>query len=409
MQNETEQGISKKTYRITLVIIFTTLLLFGILENIKSVAFPLIKSEFGTNYDEQGGLAAFSWFGYVIFCFIATLAIQKFGIKKSIMTGYALIICGICATFFAPNFIMVTIALWIINTGFGFFEVGANSLASMTFTKKTALMLSLMHFFYGVGAIIAPILSGIAINSFDVSWRVIYAVMVIPVVFMLIFIFKTKMNKNVEKPQEAQHEVKLNFVSVVKLPLVILFCLLLGLMEVIEFSVANWGNFYLSDALHLDVATTGALFVSVFYILFTLSRLVMAPAIEKIGYYRTMFLAVGSTIVLYIVGLLLKTSGIWALCATGFFIGIMWPTLMCIVFKIYKERSPMVSSVIITISGAINGVMQLATGWVMQRAGSLIGFSMSIVYCCITIILLLLIIKQSKTQKVKSRLSAIAK
>ncbi|MEG1158348.1 MAG: hypothetical protein RSD64_03175, partial [Christensenellaceae bacterium] len=82
---------------------------------------------------------------------------------------------------------------------------------------------------------------------------------------------------------------------------------------------------------------------------------------------------------------------------------------MCIVFKIYKERSPMVSSVIITISGAINGVMQLATGWVMQRAGSLIGFSMSIVYCCITIILLLLIIKQSKTQKVKSRLSAIAK
>ncbi len=398
------ERVKNKQYTATIIIVFVTLFLFGMIENIKGISFPLIKTEFGTNYDAQGGLAAFSWFGYVIFCFTATIVIQKLGMKKALLSGYALVICGILATLFAPNFIMATISIWIINTGFGFFEVSTNAMASVSFTKKTALMLSLMHFSYGLGSIISPIFSGIAISNLDISWRMLYIVMIVPVAVMLIYTAKTKTSTAIEKPEDAKHKVKLNFASTLKLPLVLLFCITLGFCEVVEFAAANWGNFYLADYLKLDVATTGAMFVSVFYGAFTLSRLIMGPVIEKVGYFKTFLISLVALIALYIIGFSLQTNGIWALCATGFFIGMHWPTAMSIAFKIYKERSPLVTSVIITVSGAINGIFQLITGVINERTNALIGYGMNIIYCVVIIVGLLVILKQSKSPKVQEEL-----
>ena len=72
--------------------------LFGLVENIKSVSFPLIKTEFGVPYDSQGGLVSMTWFGYVIFSLVASLFMLRFGIKRSILAGYMLVCSGAVAT-----------------------------------------------------------------------------------------------------------------------------------------------------------------------------------------------------------------------------------------------------------------------------------------------------------------------
>ena len=144
---------SKKHTIILVVIIYATMLMFGLVENIKGVSFPLIKSEFGVAYDSQGGLVSVTWLGYVIFCLAASLFLSRFGVKKAVLAGYLLVCIGALATLAAPTFWTVTLTLLIVNAGFGFFEVGANALASLVFTSRIALMMNLMHFFYGFGAI----------------------------------------------------------------------------------------------------------------------------------------------------------------------------------------------------------------------------------------------------------------
>src|SRR5574338_1077566 len=118
------------------LVIYATMFLFGLVENIKGVSSPLVKSEFGVNYESQGGLVSITWFGYVIFCLAASLFLQHFGIKKSILAGYILVGLGAIATLAAPSFWLVTLTLLIVNAGFGFYEVGANALASVVFTTR---------------------------------------------------------------------------------------------------------------------------------------------------------------------------------------------------------------------------------------------------------------------------------
>ena len=127
------------------------------------------------------------------------------------------------------------------------------------------------------------------------------------------------------------------------MPIVWLFCLTLGFMEVIEFGAANWGGLYLKDVYGLDPRVVGASFVSLFYVLFTVSRLFSGLAIEKIGYLRSLFLALGCTILIYLVRICPgRAAGSGCCRSRGFFIGIMWPTMMAVAMRVFGADAPAV-------------------------------------------------------------------
>lgn len=380
------------------IVIYATMFLFGLVENVKGVSFPLIKSEFGVNYDSQGGLVSMTWFGYVLFCLAASLFLERYGIKKSILAGYLLVCLGAAATLAAPSFWAAGLTLLIVNAGFGFYEVGANALASVVFTSRAALMMNLMHFFYGFGAIAGPETAGLLTSSFHFSWRQVYLAVIIPTALVFLFILFTrfKLRSNSAEPQDAsksqasapQSGQRVTFFGALRSPLVWLFCLTLGFMEVIEFGAANWGGLYLQDVYGLDPRVIGASFVSLFYIQFTLARLFGGLIIEKVGYVRSLMLAVLGTILVFLGGFSLGINGIWVLPTTGLFIGIMWPTLMAVAMRHFGADAPIITSVIITVSGAVNGVFQFVIGLTNYFAGEAWGYRSCLIYAAVVLLLL---------------------
>lgn len=375
-------------------IIYITMLFFGLVENVKGVAFPLIKAEFGVAYSEQGGLVSMTWFGYVMFCLVASLFMHRFGIKRSVLAGYVLICSGAAATLVAPSFWAVSLALLVVNTGFGFFEVGTNALATVVFTTRTALMMNLMHFFYGFGAIIGPKVAGLLTNTLNYSWRQVYIALIIPLVTVFFLILLTRFNHTSQEDGPENSVPKVTFLDALRSPTVWLFCLTLGFMEVIEFGAANWGGLYLKDVYGLDPRVTGASFVSLFYILFTLSRLLSGPVIERAGYIRSLTSAVAATVVVFLAGFGLGRSGIWILPFTGLFIGIMWPTIMAIAVQVFGTDAPAVTSVIITVSGAVNGLFQLVVGLTNHYAGHAWGYRSCLFYALVVLVMLRLLTRR---------------
>ncbi len=383
------------------IIIYATMFLFGLIENIKGVSFPLIKAEFGVNYDSQGGLVSMTWFGYVLFCLAASLFLHRYGIKRSILAGYLAVCIGAAATLAAPTFWSAAGTLLIVNAGFGFFEVGANALASIVFTSRAALMMNLMHFFYGFGAIAGPKIAGMLTNTFLLSWRQVYLFIIFPTAVVFLFILFTRfrgaaggavVEDGVSTPAR-----KISFLDALRHPIVWLFCLTLGFMEVIEFGAANWGGLYLKDVYGLDPRVTGASFVSLFYIQFTIARLLGGWVIEKAGYVRSLVVAVAGTIAVFMVGFVLGPNGIWVLPTTGLFIGIMWPTLMAVAMRFFgPEDAPTITSVIITISGAVNGIFQFGIGLTNFFAGEAWGYRSCLIYAGVTLILLYVLAKRIK-------------
>jgi fucose permease len=398
---------NNRTWIITIllfIIIYATMFLFGLVENIKGVSYPLIKTEFNAPYDSQGGLVSVTWFGYVFFCLTAALFMQRFGIKKSILAGYLLVAAGAIATLTAPSFWTVGLTLLIINAGFGFFEVGANALATVVFTSRAALMMNLMHFFYGFGAIAGPKTAGVLTDSMGMSWREVYVVILIPVALVFFFILFTRFRGQAGENQSEEAPARITFWGALRHPIVWLFCLTLGFMEVIEFGAANWGGLYLKDVYGLDPRVVGASFVSTFYILFTLARLFGGLLIERVGYIRSMYFALAGAIVLFFAGFSLGREGIWVLPFTGLFIGIMWPTLMAIAIKTFGQDTPTVSAVIITVSGAVNGIFQYIIGLTNQYVGEAWGYRSCLLYAVVALFLLYLLankIKQAGVEPLK--------
>lgn len=375
------------TYYALMLITYATIIMFGVIENVKGVTFTQINEEFKASYDEQGYLVSFTWYGYVIFCLVCAFIMTRFGLKTAILCGYILNLIGCFATAYAPNFITVIITLMILWMGFGIYEVGYQALASILFTENSAIYLNLMHFFYGFGAIMGPQVASWLTRWLDNSYRGVYLglLSVVAILFVIsIFIPFT----SVEKQSSEENNGTVTISQMFKMPYIWWAAATLGFMEVIEFAASNWGTLYYRDVYNIDPDTDGAIFVSYYYTVFTLARLVSGFFIEKIGYYRYLFGALTIAVVIFIVGFLIGVNGRWIIPLTGFFIGPLFPTYMCVLIKVFGEQSGNMSSIVIFLSGAINGLVQMIIGYINEWIGYEWGYRASIIYTIIPIILL---------------------
>jgi fucose permease len=391
-------------------IIYGTMLIFGLIENIKGVSYPLIKAEFNASYEQQGLMVSLLSSGYVFFCMVAGFFLARFGVKRALLSGFICIALGLLAVSFMPRFWTVAAALFLVFAGFGFFEVGINALATQVFTSRAALFMSLAHFFYGVGAVIGPQGAGILTGMGNLGWRQIY---LLSVPLLALFFIPTLLARFPGKSGEAPgpdspsgEGKRLSFLSALKTPMVWIFSAALGLMVIVEMGSTNWGSLYFQDVYGFDPRTRGAGFVSGFFILFTISRLVSGFLIEKIGYMRSLIGAAGMVILIFALGFGLGARGIWILPALGFFIAIMWPTTMAVVIGFFGRDAAVMSSAIIVLGGAINAVMQLFIGLTNRYLGAAWGYRSCLVYALLLMGVLLFLQRRMEQKRRAGRAAA---
>jgi fucose permease len=190
-----------------------------------------------------------------------------------------------------------------------------------------------------------------------------------------------------------------SFFDALKSPLVWLLSVTLGLAVIVEMNSANWGPMYFQDMYGLDPSTGGAAFLSAFFLVFTLSRLVCGLFVEKIGYMRTLLGVSLIILVVFCVGFFLGEKGIFMLPSLGFFIFFLWPTIMAVAIKCFGKDAPVFCSAMIAVGGLINAVVQYIVGLTNKVFGSAWGYRSTVVYTVLLIVVLLVLnvkIKQSR-------------
>ncbi|MDR0487544.1 MAG: MFS transporter, partial [Treponema sp.] len=376
------------------ILLFGTMILFGMLENYKGVSYPLIKTEFNTTWEQYGLMISLLSLSYVGFSIIAGIFLGRFGVKPSFLFGLAAILTGLFSVYFMPNFFTVAVCLFTVFAGFGFLEVGINALASEIFITKTAMLMNLLHAFYGIGAIIGPKTAGLMTTNAGLDWRQIYFFS-LPLV-LLTFI-QAVFIKFPEEKRDGVTEKKINFFDALHTPVVWMLALILGLGAAIESSSPNWGPLYFQDMYGLDPRTGGADFLSSFFICFTVSRLVCGMVLERVGYIRSIIGVTVIVFVIFIAGFCMGEKGIYLLPVLGFFIGPMWPTIMAVAVLYFGKNAPVMASAMIAIGGALNAGIQFLTGLINRFFGPAWGYRSTVVY--ILLYFTLLIIIRKKTRK----------
>lgn len=397
-----------KLQRIVLFfLLFGTMLIFGLIENIKGVSYPLIKAEFDASWEQQGFMVSMLSLSYVSFSIVAGIFLGRFGIKPAFISGFAALTLGLFSVFFMPSFFSAAAALFLVFAGFGFFEVGINALASRTFTSKAAVLMNMLHAFYGIGAIIGPKAAGLLANNAGLGWRYIYLLSLpLSLVLFIPGIF-TKFPEE-KHGRSAGNEAgriglvkRKSFFNALRSPLVWLFSLTLGLAIIIEMNSSNWGALYFQDVYGMDPRTDGAAFLSAFFIVFTLSRLVCGAFVERIGYIRSLTGLACIILLVFIAGFCLGARGIYVLPALGFFVALLWPTIMALAIVCFGDDAPVMSSAMIAIGGALNAGVQFLIGLTNRFFGPAWGYRSSLLYTALLIgVLILLRKKLNQTKEV---------
>lgn len=383
-----------------MVILYGTMFLFGFLENIKGVSYPLIKNEFTVSYETQGKMISLLSFSYTLFVVVSGFILGRCGVKKVYLFGLLCALAGVFSIYFMPGFWTAALSLLLLFAGFGVFEIGVNGVATQIFTEKGALMMSLLHFMYGLGAIISPKVAGILTDPAGAAlgnaleWRQMY-LLTVPLVLLIlvpaIFTRFPAVQAQGPAPDAAPNTgnaPRFGFIAALRTPAVWAFGITLGLMMGIEMASSNWGGLYFQDVYGMNPATSGANFVSAFFLLFTLSRLVSGFVIERVGYMRSLAGAAAIAAAVFIAGFALGARGIYVLPAAGFFIAVWWPTFMAFAMGRFGERAPIMCSAVIAIGGLLNAGMQLAMGYINRYAGAAWGYRSCLAFTLILLCVL---------------------
>ena len=383
-------------------LLFGTMLLFGLIENIKGVSYPLIKGEFNASWEQQGLMVSVLSAAYVCFSIIAGIFLGRFGIKPSFMFGYVALCLGLFSVFFMPGFFAVTGSLFLVFAGFGFFEVGVNALAARVFVTKTALLMNLLHSFYGIGAMLGPKAGGIIASGGNFGWRHTYLfslplalAVFIPAIFIR-FPESSLEESGTGMEAAGNNAERKSFFDALKSPRVWLMSITLGLAVVIEMNSANWGPLYFQDVYNFNPSTDGATFLTAFFLLFTISRIICGPLVERIGYIRTLLGVACVIFVIFLAGFFLGAKGIYVLPVLGFFVALLWPTIMAVAIVSFGRDAPVFSSAMIAIGGLVNAAVQYLIGITNRVLGSAWGYRSSIIYTVLLILALLLLSQQIK-------------
>lgn len=374
-----------------IIVTYLCMITFGLLETLKGAVIPSIRGEFGVDYGQIGQMLFIALLGYLISTFLAGMATDKYGLKNLFLFGITVVIIASGLFMVVPGFYGIVGVYFLLGIGLGCFEVGVNALGGQIFQKNAAMMMNLMHLFFGVGAMIAPRYAGAFIDR-GYSWKSSYLLTIgLTLIVMVIVLFAKFPQEVKETAQE-----KVSFKQLTKSPKVWLIAVTLGFFIVIEAGMANWLVNYLQEVRSLDVISSTS-YLTWYFGLFTFGRLVGGFIADKVGYIKSLFYYTAMATILLLAGILLGNTFLLLFSLVGFFTSIMFPTMMVLIMKEYKSGVGAIMGFAITISGIFN----MVGGWLIGNINDLWGVSAGMITLVISGIVacILLIVLEKKSDQ----------
>jgi MFS transporter, FHS family, Na+ dependent glucose transporter 1 len=173
---------------------------------------------------------------------------------------------------FAPNIFALTVVMLVLGAAEGLLDVGGNTLIVWIHENRVAPFMNALHFFYGLGATIVPLIITRTLqvkNALAVPYMVL-ALLVLPVALLLMRL----PSPAIRSVSASQSDEKLNY------RLVTLIALFLGLYVGAEVAFGSW-IFNYTVKMNLGDETVGAYLTSLFWGSFTAGRLLGIPVATR--------------------------------------------------------------------------------------------------------------------------------
>jgi MFS transporter, FHS family, glucose/mannose:H+ symporter len=338
------------------------LLTFGIVLTTLGAVLPSVIVRFGIDKATAGTLFLVMTLGMVAGSLVFGPVVDSYGYKGMLLTATALIIVGLEGIAFAPSMSWLRSAVILIGFAGGIVNGGANAVVADISAEGRGAGLSLLHVFFGVGAMSVPLALGL------LPERVSYSMLMAGVgTFVLIPIAAIALTSFPAPKQPQVFPVD----AVEKLlgdPWMLLMGLMLFLESGMEITVGGWTSIFFKEALAVP-DRKALLFLSLYWMGMMLARLALGALLRRVPPVRLLYACMTTALVGAV--LLLTTRSV-AVAVTGvFLLGVGFAPTFPLILSFIGDRYA-------AISGTAFGVaitMALAGGTVLPYAAGVLGAS----------------------------------
>ena len=326
------------------IVYYLSFIILGLITAASGPSLLKLAEHTSSGLDRISLIFVFSSLGYLIGSFFSGRAYDRFSGHK--LMSIAIIIVAIACILIpiSRTLNVLLFSMFLSGLTAGILDVGGNTLLVWAHEEKAGPFLNGLHFFFGVGSLIAPLLlAQVLLRTGDIHWLFwTFTIVSIPIAIWLWFLHDPKHASTDERKSSS-------FPILPVLLVVILFFLYVGL----ELGFGNWIYTY-ALTLELGTTITAAYLTSAFWGSFTFGRLLGVWVSTRLRSQTILFIdIIGCTIGAVII-MLWKDSNL-ALWVGTIGLGISMASVFPTFIMLAGER--------MQITGAI-------TGWFLVGSGA---------------------------------------
>jgi MFS family permease len=355
---------SKYNYYILLFIVFGGFLIFGLSENIKGPAIPIMQNDFRLGDTQLGLLLALNSLGYLLACSFTSALTNRIGIKwTGIIAFLSMALAGLFM-YISTNYATLSASYFLLYIGNGMLEIGLGIMAAQIFTKNTGTMMNLSHFFYGLSSTVAPVFAASMMSwhvmGGELGWRGMYLIMLS---FSLLPIIPSLLGKF---PKESHEEAeKVSFAFLLREPIAWLIVAILSFGVISELAVGSWLVNFLINAYHWNIGDASRM-LSIFFIFFTFARLFLGLITDKIGYTLSIMIFSAFSGLCSLAAIIIGEDGAILFAIAGIGIAPIYPTVMALLAKRYPKGTGTAITFTVTLMGIASVIGNLLIGFIID-------------------------------------------
>jgi FHS family Na+ dependent glucose MFS transporter 1 len=362
---------------------------------------PTLAQQTGVGLSTVGFLFTARSFGFMLGSFQGGKLLDKFDGHRMIAIAIAVMSLMMFATPLSTWFAALLLVMLLLGIAESVLDVGTNTLLIWTHAERVGPYMNGTHFFYGIGALFTPIVIA-WLSSFGhkaAFWFL--ALLIAPCV--LIFLRVHSPHKKQEKDFSENTNTNPRIVFLIAL----VFFLYIGA----EVSFGGWIYTYVVT-LKINTETNAAYLTSVFWIAFTLGRLISIPLVKKFRLEKLLLIDLVCALLSLILILLLPNSStaVWvATIGLGFSLASFFPTLFS-----FAERATVITGKTagrILVGASAGGMtMPWLIGQVFERISpqaAMFAITIIVIADMFAFITLLRLTKESKTETQSSEYDSL--
>ena len=355
------------------------MLMFGIVMTTLGAVLPEIILKYDMNKSVAGSLITLLSFGVLAGSLVFGPVVDRYGYRRFLGVNAALIFAGIEGIAFSSNAALLRIFVLLIGFGGGGINGASNALAADISERERGASLSLIHMFFGIGAISVPFALGTLLPFWPSATilGMIGAAMLLPLIFISVIRYPV--------PKLPQGIRIAEAMTMLRDRALLIFGAMLFFQSGMELTVSGWSAVYFIDTHHIP-ADRAVFILSFFWIGIIIARILLsrllkmrfAPAILYISLGTTL---TGVTMMLFAGNVYLSAAGLFVI---GLGIAAVFPVVLGYIGERHAEMSGTAYGVAFT--------MALSGGMLFPYLTGLMGQSFGLRASFLVIPILLLII-----------------